>query len=1475
MQANRRLSLVIAILLVVQLLLPYGSWQQNVTAATLGPVVVSTSPSNAATNIGLRPTLRVTFDQNIVKKDNSKRISIYRYSDNAVVQSLPMSDSKVTISNNVLSARLGSDLSLSTDYYVLIDAGAVANASNGALFAGISDPSLWNFKTTDVIDNVKPTLVSNGGLCPATGSCSTYLSITDSITFTFDEPVYVASGSITLVGTSDNRTIPVTSSEITGSGTTAITITPSTPLRPSTLYALTITSSNITDASGNAFNGGNWRFYTNESPVKLVSSSPSNGATNVNLSSNIELVFDQNVAASGSKRVQIRNAASNELVFNEYANSSRISIVNNVVTIDPASNFARDSYFYVTIEPGAFYAHSKPADIYYGISNATELRFQTGAGNDNTPPSISTYLPARGASSVGTTEKINLTFNENVYVKNGTVEIREYNSGTLYRSIDITSSRITGGGTKVITIDPHSSKGEGAKSFTLGTRYYVTITKDAIVDAAGNAYPGISSKSTYYFTVGTTQTGPQLVSLSPVNLSTTVPTNAVFKLTFDKPVVVDPLSDKVTITNIKNAASSITGTLRSSSSDNKVIEITPDETLLGNNDYYINVENNSIFDLGGNYFVGIKNEHQWRFKTLGGDVSPPVMVKTEVSGNVVRLVYNELLNENVVPSPAQYYVTVGGNARNVSSVKITGNVVFVTLASAVSSNQQVLISYTRGTVSQIQDITGNIGASFANIAAVSGFTESNPVVKSSSFNGSTITLTFSENLDTLHSLAFTQFTVTVNGKANTINRISQSNNSLVLTVSNSMTSKDTVVVNYSPGLYPIVGLSNNKVAAFNHTVGTGTSTGGSGGNNTVTGAPTLQYIALSGENLLLKYNESLYSSSTPETYQYFVQINGKAATIRSVLISGDTVLLNITDSMKSSDAIYVTYYGTTTTLLDRDYNAAASFASKLVTGPTGGSDEEEDEETGEVSVQGAILRGDTLTINFSGKLDAGSVPSTSSFLVIVADNSRVISNVSINGSQAILKLSSPAKVGEYATVSYFNTGGTLRSSSGTAINVFTNLSVANQTTLADSLSTDYAEAANGLIIKPSASTQSSDVSPGGYSVNRYTINNEKLNTAISTLSDAQMKNAKIIFEVPASERAAIVVYPVASLDYALRKGDFTLVVKHGTKTYELPISAIDITAATKALSGNSSTNQVKLVIEEGQTPATSSLVTAINRSGATLLEGPFYYDTLVVNGTRSESAKIKGNLKRTIQTNRSLTNSSTAVVFYDSVVGQISYVPTTFSKSGSTTTVEFNRSGNSAYALVSSNKSFSDSANHWGLSSISTMTRKFIADGHSGTNFNPKTKITRGEFATYIVRGLGLSADKDAAKQFKDVNSNSVMGGYIGAAAKSGIVSGVSNDSFAPNNYITRQDMALMMIRAANYVGLNTKLSGTSDSVLAGFKDKASVSPYAKSGLAQAIQLGIISGTSNTTLSPKDNAERVQGIIMIQRLLEQAGYLQK
>lgn len=1456
--------------MLLQIILPIWTGNASIKAAVNGPLHRSLSPANNTSNVSTKPLLQVSFDENIKKGDSTKRVTVYKYEDNSAVASYLISSSNVTVSGNILSVNVNNTtLELNKDYYVLIDAGAVVNEGNGALYAGIQAASIWSFRTIATIDNTPISISSDtAGVCLSTQSCAGTVPINSSISFTFNKEVYVSGSTINLTSGSHSIFIPVTSSEVTGSGTRTITIKPNEVLQPSSVYTLSFNNQNIVDASGNRYAGSNWKFTTAASPVQLISQFPEPAASGISVNSNLTLTFDQNVQANAGKKVQIRRVSDNALVFDEFATTpSRVSVSGKTVTLSRPSNFDANTAYYVIVEAGAFSIAGNADAIFYGIHSATDWRFTTGHVASNIKPTIKTYSPDRSSQSVSQSAKIILTFSENVFANSGSIEIREFNSNALYRSIPVTSVRVSGSGTDTITIDPHRAvSGEAAKSFNLNTRYYVTIGDQAFSNQAGNMFAGVNNSATYNFLVGSTEVLPQLVALSPVNLSTTVATSAKFKATFDKPVIVAN-SNAVTFTPITNTsiATVVTGTMSVDSKDAKSV-IIEQPGLVENTEYYININESAIHDANYSYFIGILNQHQWRVKTVGGDKSPPTVTKIEVSGNTIRVVYNELLNEDLKPSPASFYATVAGNARNINAVKIEGNVVFITLSSAVTSTQKVFLSYTKPGTGLIQDLSGNQAASFSNTSVSNGFTSANPTVTSSSSSGSTITLNFSENLASVQKLAYTQFDVKVNNVSYTIDKMTHSGSRLTFTLSQSIPAKATVDISYRAGLYPIQGTSNNEVQSFTHRVGTTSSTGGT---NTA-GAPLIRNITSSSNTLTLQYDEPLKSSSIPAAFQYSVVVDGKVRTVSSVRMLTDAVVLTLSGTLTGSEEIKVSYAATNYTVLDSDSNPAASFTNMYANRNSGADSGEA------VVLQGAILRGDTITLNFSGNLDSGSIPTATSFIVRVNNNTRMIDQILVSGSQVTIKLTAAAKVGESATISYYNTTNQLKSAGGYLIDGFMNQTLANQTTILDTLPNDFAAADDGVLLKSSTSTRSNDVSPSGQSATRYTIKTESLTQAATSLIDAGMKDAKIVFEVPTSESAAIVAYPIVALQVAKSRGNVVLVVEQGNMTYEVPLSALDLNAAAKQAGGNSVANHLRLVIEKGSTSATTNLTNAINRSGASIVEGPFYFDMSIVNGSSSEKlAKFEDNIIRTIYSNKSITANRTTAVHYDEVAGTISAAPTTFESENGGTRISFKRPGNSAYAIVRSEHTFSDTVNHWANSAILIMTRKFVVEGHSSTKFAPQTSITRGEFATYIAKGLGLSANKEAARKFTDVNSNSMMGGYIGAAAASGIVAGVSNTKFDPNSSITRQDMAIMMIRAANYAGLSTSLEQSADNFLNGYKDQSSVSKYARTAMAQAVQTGIISGTTTTTLSPKQNATRAEGTIMIMRLLERADYLQQ
>ena len=141
----------------------------------------------------------------------------------------------------------------------------------------------------------------------------------------------------------------------------------------------------------------------------------------------------------------------------------------------------------------------------------------------------------------------------------------------------------------------------------------------------------------------------------------------------------------------------------------------------------------------------------------------------------------------------------------------------------------------------------------------------------------------------------------------------------------------------------------------------------------------------------------------------------------------------------------------------------------------------------------------------------------------------------------------------------------------------------------------------------------------------------------------------------------------------------------------------------------------------------------------------------------------------------------------------------------------------------------------------------------------------RAEFAAIIVRALGLPETGDASK-FSDVASSAWYYGSVGKAAEYGIILGRGDGTFAPNEYITRQDAMLMIQRAA---GISEYTDVTTGST-AKFTDLNTVSDYAKSGMYWNLSNGFIVG-HNGLVRPQETISRAECATIVLRLLQKSG----
>lgn len=1455
MKRTSKLSLIIAIALLLQLgFSGWSAYPQQASAASSGPVALSFTPADDLANVAPGAVLKITFDENVAKGSSATSVSVFEAATNTLFESLSVTSSRVRILTNKSEVTIDpqKDFDLNKDYYVLISAGTFVNESNGAGYAGIQGADVWNFKTVETEDTAAPVLQPSGNSPQGTN-----VTTGTAITLSFNEPVFVTSGNITVVGGDDSRNISVTSSSVTGSGSSTIVIVPSVALQPNRTYRVTISSGLFQDASGNSYAGTNWTFTTADSSVKLVPPfSPADDAVNVETNSRLIMTFNTAVEAVSNKFIQIKVVGTNETY--QTIRATNTSIAGNVVTIVPSPALRANTSYYVVIDAGA-YQIPGTSETYSGITGANVWNFTT---KDSSAPVIDTLYPANRGTAANVNTKLTMKFNEAVLPSSGNIEIRISGTGALFRSIPVTSGLVTGGGTNTITIDPNKAyNGEAMKPFVNNTKYYVLVGSTAFRDASGNNHPGITSTTGWMFTVTSDTTKPNVVAQTPANNAIAISQTPEFTLTFNESIALSEeyLSGTARVTIYRSGTgtgpSSFNTTLAIDNTSDKKLIITPTGILDRSTSYYVYIDPNVIIDVAGNYYVGIQNEYQWAFKTIGTDTTPPVISSTQANEGSIILTYNEELNTNVKPLPGSFYLTVNGAFRAVNSVQVSGTTVVLTLASPILSGQAVKLSYTKGTTSNIQDISGNVAASFANRDVVLASDTSIPKLLDITASGSNVTLSFSKNLIAPASSAYLQFSVSVGGKIYYPISISGNGSIVTLTVNTVISGSQSVKVSYSPGSYPLRDASGNNVAAFSNV---------SASSGTDSAAPKVETITANGNKITILYDESLDPSAKPTTGQYSVLVDNASRTVSSVSVIGDTVTLTLGASINAGQTVKVSYSQGTIALADLAGNKAPAFSQ--VTADSG------DAKSG---LLGAVAKGATVTLSFNESLSSSYVPSSIQFSVKVKGILNPVSQVAVSGSTVKLTLSAPPGIGDSMTVTYFSTATGLRTSKGVTLDGFENVNVANQTTLLDTLSGDFESVDGGIGIKSSTVTSATDTSPAGMSANRYTLSQDKISQAYQTARTAGVALPKVVFTVPSMESAAIVSVPLSALDSAYRLGTASVFkVIYGDFSYEIPLASLDYYAIAASLNAGGSVGNLLIKIDRVSSSLTTNLTSVIGTTGGQMIAGPVHFDVTAASGSIVKPiAGFKGYVKRTIETYASVPNSNAAVVWYDEQAGAISYVPTTLLTAGGKTTAAFMRKGNSAYALVQSSKTYSDVANHWAADSINTLVRKYIIEGRTTTKFEPQANITRGEFATYIAKGLGLTGNKTAAAKFKDVTSNTTMGAYIGAATEAGIIFGNTDGTFKPNSPITRQDMAVMMIRAATVGGTAITLPSSTSTYLSTFADKGKIGSYAQADVAKAVYSGIMYGKTTTTMSPLTNATRAEGAALIMRLLEHLNFI--
>ncbi len=172
--------------------------------------------------------------------------------------------------------------------------------------------------------------------------------------------------------------------------------------------------------------------------------------------------------------------------------------------------------------------------------------------------------------------------------------------------------------------------------------------------------------------------------------------------------------------------------------------------------------------------------------------------------------------------------------------------------------------------------------------------------------------------------------------------------------------------------------------------------------------------------------------------------------------------------------------------------------------------------------------------------------------------------------------------------------------------------------------------------------------------------------------------------------------------------------------------------------------------------------------------------------------------------------------------------------------------------------------NAWYYDAVSFIAAKGITLGTGDGYFSPEAKLTRGQFIVMIMRAYGINPDESSHDNFDD-GGNTYYTGYLAAAKRLGLTSGVGNNLFAPDKDITRQEMFVLLYRLLK--ALDALPNAVGNNYIATFIDADQIDTWALDAMTLFADALIIKG-SGQEINPKDTTNRAQMAQVLYNILK-------
>lgn len=399
---------------------------------------------------------------------------------------------------------------------------------------------------------------------------------------------------------------------------------------------------------------------------------------------------------------------------------------------------------------------------------------------------------------------------------------------------------------------------------------------------------------------------------------------------------------------------------------------------------------------------------------------------------------------------------------------------------------------------------------------------------------------------------------------------------------------------------------------------------------------------------------------------------------------------------------------------------------------------------------------------------------------------------------------------------------------------------------------------------------------------RTETNSSGETTAIVTISEESLRllerllvGAAPRLEIPVLQEADFVRVSISGkIAAALADRGVVLALTSRKGAYVLPLQEIDIAALAKAMGADYANIRLEIHLTQSAAETVRTVERAVQAGGYRLSAPPVKFTVVCIFGDKTvEVNRFNSYVMRAIAIPEGVDPAeiTTAVVVgYD---GALRHVPTRITAVGGRYYAEIRSRSNSTYALIWHGMEFADTEKHWARKDIADMSSRLIIGGVGNQLFAPNRGITRAEFASMLVRALGLQP-VTATNPFSDVAETAWYRDVVLTAYGHQLIAGYGDGRFGPAEIITREQAAAILYNALTLTHPDAEPASNGQSnVLTAFSDYSETADYAKEALTATVRLGIIGGRGNLTLAPKGMVTRAEAATMVRRMLSKAGLI--